>query len=176
MSLQLMKDEKILWKSYPGKKYRTFLFITQFGLALLISIFFGVVAKELGMGAVFTSKVTTIISIGIVLVGLIYAGYNQLMFLFIQYFITTDRIIIKRGWLNRKLSSTKHENIHDTKVEQSFTERLISTGHVYIFTANDTNVSLDSSFLNTVPCFKSIDDPFMVHQLLEQAVEENSKQ
>lgn len=175
MAIHLLKDEKIKWKSYPGKKYRTFLFATQFGVALVAFILLLYLNKEIGLSDIIGEKTIGFLSIAILVVGGLYAGYNQFMLLFIQYFITTDRIIIKKGFLNRKLTSIKHENIHDIKVEQTFAERLIATGHVYIFTANDSGITEDSHLTN-VPSFQNIDDPFQIHQILEQAVEENSKQ
>lgn len=170
MSIQLLKNEKILWKSYPGKKYRTFIFSSQFGIALIIALVLGKVSNEMNLDSVLGKSGVTYLTFGIIGIGLLFALYNQLMMMFTQYFITTDRVIIKIGWLNRELSSVKHENIQDIKVEQTLSERIISTGSVYIFTANDIAATVnDSNKLNNTPCFQNIDDPFYVHRLIEEA-------
>lgn len=177
MAIQLLKNEKILWKSFPGKKYRMFIFSSQFGISLIIALLLSKGAKELKLDSVLGDSVVSILTFGIIGLGLLFALYNQFMLMLTQYFITTDRIIVKTGWLNRDLKSVKHENIQDIQVEQKFSERLISTGSVYISTANDVSTTIhDKNRLNNVPCFENIDDPFHVHRILEEAIEENSLQ
>jgi len=177
MSIRLMKEEKIVWKSFPGKKYRTFLFVSQFGLPLILGIILFNVSKELNFDQNIHEKFSVAVLLIVGVLGLLYALYNQVLLLFLQYYITSDRVIIQKGFLNKQVSSIKHEHIHDIKIEQSLSQRMISTGHIFIFTANDSTINPnDSNFLNNVPCFANIDNPFQVHQLLEEAVEQNSKQ
>ena len=97
MSIHLMKNEKVIWKSFPGKKYRTFLFATQFGISIVLSILLWQVGKELDLYDVLGKGIMNFLVFGITVGGLIFALYNQINLLLIQYFITTDRIIIKKG-------------------------------------------------------------------------------
>lgn len=171
MSLYLMKGERILWKSFPGKRFRMFILTRDLALTALFGYLLHYALTALGQDFISGSLIWKIILCGVVF-GFIMAGANQISFLFTRYYITNDRLIIKRGFISRKLTSIKHENIHDTKVHQSIFERGLRCGNVYVFTANDSNVSEDDQNpLNKVPCLKQIDDPFKIHNLLSEVKE-----
>lgn len=174
MSVQLMTNEELVWKSFPGVRYRSFIFARDFFTFVFSSIIFYYGMSDLLPG-LFSDKVLLYISWGISIIGLIFSSFNQIQFLLIKYYITTERLIIMKGFFNRKLTSIKLEHIHDTKVIQSFSERLIKTGSIYVFTANDSNGSDDeNNFLNRVPSIKNIDDPFVIHRKLEEMLELNA--
>ncbi|QST02354.1 PH domain-containing protein (plasmid) [Pontibacillus sp. ALD_SL1] len=174
MAFDLLRGEEVLWKSHPGKKYRNYVFLRDL---LLAALFVGIIHymfKEIET-ELFSETWFLYIQLFIGGLGLSLAIIRQLGFLFIQYTITTDRVLITRGFLNKKLTSVKHEHIDETKQINSFFERMLSTGNIYIFTANDGNVSEnDSNPLNKVPCFRSIDNPRSVHRILHQAMEDNA--
>src|SRR5699024_554637 len=165
MAVHSMDDEKIIWKSYQGKRYRLTIFIRDLLFAVLAIGLLHYAIGEIGILKEGNTlwKMTGILS----LLAIIIIGINQLKLLMMVYVITNERVIIKRGWLNRKLISIRLENIIDTKAEQSFSERLIRTGTVYLFTANDSQNS-DDTFIQNAPKISNIDNPFERHSEISQ--------
>jgi|SRR5690625_791916 len=172
MAIHLMDDEKIIWKSFQGKNYRLTILIRDILLSTLAIFLIHYSFTEIGMfkGNGTNWKITGVLSLLAILV----IGVNQLKLLMQIYVITNERIIIKRGWLNRKLTSIKLVNILDTKAEQSFGERLIKTGTVYLFTANDSHNN-DDSFIQNVPKIENIDNPFERHSKISQLLKKKQR-
>lgn len=172
LAIPLIKDEHIIWKSYPGFNYRMFILVRDLVLAIAMMM----VIKELipsTIPDVFSDEIISKFSYIVLGLGLLVAAAKQISFLFIQYMITSERFIIKRGFISRKVTSIKLEYIHDTKVKQTVSDRLLKIGTLYVFTANDSHGLSDGpSFLHSIPSFQNIDDPFRVHQMLEQILEE----
>lgn len=168
MSVHLMKDEEVIWESFQGKNYRIFHLLkdTLFLIMVLLVLRF------------FADKVITVPTgkyiLFLFLIGIIYITIKQIQMLLIKYVITNDRVIIRRGWLNVKLTSISLVNILDTKVEQSFWERLIKTGTVYLFTANDSQNN-DDNFIQNVPKIANIDDPFKRHSKIAEIIKESKR-
>src|SRR5690625_4448216 len=90
---------------------------------------------------------------------LIFIAAKQIQLILVRYIVTNERVIIRRGLLNVRLTSINLVNILDTKVEQRFYERLINTGTVYLFTANDSQ-NTDENFIQNVPEIANIYEPF----------------
>lgn len=164
MAIHLVKGEKVIWESHPGKNYRLFVLFRDLALAFgSMGLFYYGLANLLGINDL---KISLGGSFIVFLLGLIYSIVNQINYILIVYCITDERIIIKKGWLNRKLTSIKHKSITDTKVHQTFTQRMIKSGDIYIFTANDSNPSIDGESLNRIPMIENIDNPFKFHALV----------
>lgn len=160
MAIHLMDNESIVWRSHQGKNYRRFFLIRDLLLTIIVSV---LIFYSLNTIITLSNKKMVWIITGLVFViGIIVMGIKQFTLLMSLYIITTERVIIKRGWLNRRLTSIKLENIIDTKAEQSFAERLIKTGTIYLFTANDSHNS-DEKFIQNVPEISNIDYPFKRH-------------
>lgn len=160
MAIQLMKNEEILWQSHEGQNYRKYILVRDSILALLIMI---VTFFVLSTFVSFISGKLTFFFIGIVfIISIITIAVNQFMLFTNLYVITNERVIIKRGWLNRRITSIRLENIIDTKAEQNFRGRLIKSGTIYLFTANDSQNS-DDEFIKNVPEISNVDDPFKRH-------------
>src|SRR5690625_7757427 len=84
----------------------------------------------------------------------------QIQLILVIYIVINERVIIRRGLLNVRLTSINLVNILDTKVEQRFYERLINTGTVYLFTANDSQ-NTDENFIQNVPVIANIYTQFI---------------
>lgn len=175
MSIHLISNERILWQSFPGVRYRTFVFTRDIMLFVFMSIIFYFGIQDFLPGVV-NDRLLLYLSIGLVILGVIFAAVTQIQFLLIRYYLTSDRLIIQKGFFNRKLTSIKLEHVHDTKVHQSFAERLLKTGSIYVFTANDSiGTESGTEDLHLVPAIKFIDEPFLIHQQIEETLEQNSK-
>lgn len=175
MSIHFMSNEELIWKSFPGVRYRSFIFARDFSLFIFFAILFYYGVDEFIPGFL-SDKVLLSLTFSIGGIGLIFAGITQIQFLLVRYYLTSERLIIKRGFFNRNLTSIKLEHVHDTKIVQSFSERLIGTGSIYLFTANDSKGADGEDVLHRVPAIKNIDDPFLVHQKVEEMVERNTHQ
>lgn len=174
MSIHLIKDERIVWQSHPGKRYRTYIFFRDVVFTFIISLIFHELFKE----------VPTVIemvgeenikwgSVGIGVFGFLFALFHQISFMFTTYYITTERTVIKKGFISRDIKSIKHEHVHDTHKSQTIFDRLLGCGTIRIFTANDNRNSLDPYI--KIPTIENIDNPAQVHTTLEQWLEENMK-
>lgn len=167
MGIHLLRGETIIWKSFPGTRYRLMVLFRDVTISIAAGF---VLAEGLKMmnESISTSALWTGGGIAAGL-GLLFSLINQLNFLLVRYYITNERVLIKKGFLNVKLTSIKHEHIVDTKVTQRLSDRVINTGTIFLFTANDTAASQnDQDPLNVTPSFQNIDEPFRIHQLLEE--------
>jgi uncharacterized membrane protein YdbT with pleckstrin-like domain len=170
MSIHLMRDEQIVWSSFPGKRYRSYVFFRDLCFYLIAAVLLHECLNQL-LPTIHTALIRNL-PYGLAGLGIILAGINQLKFLLVRYYLTTDRIVISTGFFSRRLSSIKFVHISDIKINQTFSERLLKTGTIYIFTANDSNINEDdSNSLNRVAAFKNIDEPFDVHSKLEELME-----
>lgn len=164
MAVSLMKNEKIVWKSYPGKNYRLFVLGRDLALGIFSALVVYFLLEFLGVK---NQKALFIPSVVIFVLWGILAAANQIALILVQYILTTERIIIKKGWLNRTLISIRHENIVDTEVKQSVKERVINTGTIYLYTANDSQ----TSELNKTPMIENIDFPFERHTKIMEVLD-----
>jgi len=163
-----MKDEEIIWESFQGKNYRVYHFIKDTFLTAIITIaIFFLLNKAL-------PEYATEVTLAVLIIGVIYIIIEQIKLMLVKYVITSERVIIKRGWLNVKLTSISLINILDTKAEQSFAERMIKTGTVYLFTANDSQNN-DKNFIQNVPEIANIDHPFDRHAMIAEIIKDSKK-
>lgn len=163
-----MKDEKIIWESYQGKTYRMFHLIKTSLLFLSILVLFIYIKSLLEINFMWKPFLALLI------IGAIYIFVEQFKLKLVKYVITNERVIIKRGWLNIKLTSINLVNILDTKAEQTFKERLIRTGTIYLFTANDSQNSEDN-FIQNVPRIANVDNPFERHSEIAEIIKESKR-
>lgn len=163
-----MKDEEIIWESYQGKRYRMFHLIKDSVLLLLLTFSLYYFAEKIT-----TTPIWKYILI-LFLLGICYIGIKQIKMILIKYVITNERVIIKRGWLNVKLTSISLVNVLDMKAEQSVWEKIINTGTVYLFTANDSQNN-DDNFIQNVPKIANIDDPFSRHSKIAELLKESKR-
>jgi len=165
MAINYMKGEEVVWESYQGKNYRLFHLIKDLLMVLIIT---GLIYYMLNMVIPDSSLKITLV---LLLIGVGYIIFEQVQLTLVRYVITNERVIIKRGWFNVKLTSISLINILDTKVEQKFTERLIKTGTVYLFTANDSQNS-DDNFIQNVPKIANVDNPFERHTMIAEIIKD----
>lgn len=163
-----MKDEEIIWESYQGKRYRMFHLVKDSVLLLLLTFSLYYFA-----GKITTTPIWKYILM-LFLLGISYIGIKQIKMILIKYVITNERVIIKRGWLNVKLTSISLVNVLDMKAEQSVWEKIINTGTVYLFTANDSQNN-DDNFIQNVPKIANIDDPFSRHSKIAELLKESKR-
>lgn len=164
----LMRGERVLWSSFPGFRYRLFVFIRDIALGVLLGFtayfFFSYFNLDFG-------KYNVLVPLVLSFVGVLLGVYNQIILMLTRYTITNKRVIIKQGLLNRRLVDVKIENILDTKVEQKVNQLMLGCGNIYLFTANDSHDH--DSFLQKTPRIENIDNPFQVHNLLKAAISES---
>lgn len=172
MPLRLINGEEIIWKSFPGKRYRMFILFRDIFVSLFLVMMLYYTTLEY---APIEIEKTTLLLICSVLfgLGLFIALIHQIQFLLIQYFITNERVVIKRGFFNRRLSSVKLEHVLDIEVRQNFTERIIGVGTLYITNANDRQFDSGTEALTDAAAFKFIDTPWERHRELEQILEDH---
>lgn len=163
MAIHLKRGEYTIWKSYPGKNYRLLILFRDLILGVLSSLIFYFGLKEY---EIVSAIVTTWISVVILLLWVLLALVNQISLMLIKYLVTNERIIIKRGWLNRNLIDIPNGHVVTTEVKQSLQERLINSGTIYIKTANDVNTTGDK--------IANIDNPFFINTIISEVVDDDA--
>lgn len=61
---------------------------------------------------------------------------------FVQYYITNQQVIMRRGIMNQKTESTMYNNITDVTLNKKFTERIFDVGDIKVNTAGHDGTSL----------------------------------
>lgn len=171
MGIKLLDGEEVVWKSFPGKRYRTVILFRDLSISFFVALMIQQVLVNL-LPDFFKDGLGFKVAAVFFFIGFCIAMYTQINFLLVRYMMTTERIVISKGFLNRDLTSLKYEHILDTKVKQSFADMIIKTGTVFITNANDRADERDASALDRIASFKNIDDPFFVHKTLEEFIEE----
>src|SRR5699024_2734305 len=106
--LNLFETEDVIWESYQGKGYRFFYLARDVFILLILLIATWFATKSL------TNSTTFKIMGGFLFLGSIYITVKQIQLILVKYLITNERVIIKRGWLNVRLTSINLVNILDT--------------------------------------------------------------
>jgi membrane protein YdbS with pleckstrin-like domain len=85
-----------------------------------------------------------------------------------EFVFTTDRILIKKGWIGTKTISAKFSRITDINVSQSLIERILKTGTISINTAGSEGYEV---------VLKHVASPYNLkkdlHNLKEKYIDEN---
>lgn len=166
MRTHLMPGEKELWFSYPGKRYRLFIFLRDFAISILLGFgtYFFIDYFNIELG-----KFKLYIPIAISLLMIILGIYNQILLMLVRYRITNKRVIIKKGLINRRLMDIKLKNILETEVKQNVNQLMMGCGTIFIYTANDVYENYGNGE-QTTPRIENIDNPFEIHNLLKNAL------
>lgn len=61
---------------------------------------------------------------------------------FIDYYITTDKVIERRGIFNQTTESTMYENITDVKLSEAINERIFNVGDIKVNTAGHDGATI----------------------------------
>ncbi|MFB6174781.1 MAG: PH domain-containing protein [Candidatus Nanohalobium sp.] len=61
---------------------------------------------------------------------------------FVQYYITNQQVIMRRGILNQKTESTMYNNITDVTLNKKFNERIFDVGDIKVNTAGHDGTTL----------------------------------
>lgn len=72
-------------------------------------------------------------SIFFLYVGLAYLTYATIRHFYYEYVITNQRLIIKKGFYYLRLESIPHYKIEEVLIRQSFFDKIIGGGTIFIF-------------------------------------------
>lgn len=164
MAIHLKRSERVVWKSNIGRNYRLLALFRDIILGILTAILFYAGLKEFGVQS--KEILFWVCSLSF-LMWLFLAAVNQISFLLISYVVTNERIIIKRGWLNRNLIDIPLDHVVSTEVKQSVQERVINSGTIYIKTANDLSTDGDR--------ISNVDNPFRLNTIISEVIDEEEK-
>ncbi|MDA3802564.1 MAG: PH domain-containing protein [Patescibacteria group bacterium] len=85
-----------------------------------------------------------------------------------EFVFTTDRVLIKKGWIGTKTISAKFSRITDVNVSQSLIERILKTGTISINTAGSEGYEVILKHVATPYNLKKD-----LHNLKERYIQEN---
>jgi uncharacterized membrane protein YdbT with pleckstrin-like domain len=86
-----------------------------------------------GAAFIFVSAPVTWIAVGACLIGIGFVAYRMLPIWTTEIGVTSDRLIIKRGWLSRSVNELQLESIEKVNSEQGVLGRIFNFGRIIIF-------------------------------------------
>jgi hypothetical protein len=81
------------------------------------------------------------VALGLIVFGLIYAGWQALRYLNEEYVVTTRRVLQMEGVVNKRVIDSSLEKINDAIFSQGFFGRLFDFGDLDILTASEQGIS-----------------------------------
>jgi uncharacterized membrane protein YdbT with pleckstrin-like domain len=155
--MQLLEGEHVLWQGRPSWRSNVSHYVVWIPLALLPVIIAGAVtANDHGTGLPYP----TWIGISIILVILV-VGIDTIRRYATHYWITNQRLVVRRGILARREQTARFERIQNVSVTQSLMDRLLKVGAVSFDTAGTDERASDFTF-------RGISDPESVVRIVHE--------
>src|SRR5215213_4604196 len=135
---QYRTEEKVLWEGYPSMRTLVPALIALFLLfAAIFALAFFVVPTFAGsalptIAFLIGGAIYLVLTIGMVLKALIRTRMTH-------YRITTERLFIERGLLNKRTDELELERYKDIFLNQTFFDRLVGCGDIKIVTGDTTS-------------------------------------
>jgi len=137
--LHLTDDEEVRWAGRPSR----------YTIAIQLAV--AATAAAVGAGLILfvwepTLLVTiaaTVVGAVLLLAGLGYGAYVYLKWRRLLYVITTEEVYVKEGLISRDVVQIRLDRIQNTTYEQSILQRLLSIGHVELYTAGSGTQDLE---------------------------------
>jgi len=150
----LDSDEKIIYFFRPSRKA----YLLQYALSIILFLgalsllIFSIIPKTTTISSIWF-KILFVLSLIIILISLISVGKVEYNIFSRRYALTTQRLMYSRGLFTESFKSVMYNNITDVSLEQSFWDRLLNTGTLYIETAGAEKYELR---------YRKISKPFQV--------------
>ncbi len=153
VTFNLSEGEEIIFQGHPSWRAIIGFYLKGVGVAIVL----GVIAKLIGAGGFQVFLVVLVVIALTVLIGFIRRVATV-------YTITTRRLNIKRGIVQREVQETRLERVQNVNYNQSVYQRLVRIGDVDF----DTAASGDYDFI-----FYGVADPAEVVHRVDQATGAN---
>ncbi|WP_409200897.1 PH domain-containing protein [Methanobrevibacter sp. DSM 116169] len=172
-------NEKIIYKAKPNFFFSLKKAIIVFFLLAFIMGSTSVIIESIGRLQVYIIErvklpLTSYVVIAIVVIILIlifYIVWQILSWYSIEYTLTSERIIVKKGVLLRNKSFMPYSSIQDVSSSQSILGRLFSVGSVFAYSAYDNNQiilnniskpsNVEDIIFNQLKRFRSSQNPYV---------------
>lgn len=155
--MHLLEGERVLWQGRPSWRSDLSHFVVWIPIALLPAIIAGVLtAKDQGTGPSYP----TWIGISVMLVILV-VGIDAIRRYATHYWITTQRLVVRRGILTRREQTARFDRIQNVSITQSLMDRLLKVGAVSFDTAGTDERASDFTF-------RGISDPESVVRIVAE--------
>ncbi|MFP4538171.1 MAG: PH domain-containing protein [Dichotomicrobium sp.] len=107
----------------------------HFHILLYVLAWFLIIGCLLFAGAafIFFSAPVTWIAVGACLVGIGFIAYWMLPIWTTEIGVTSDRLIIKRGWLSRSVNELQLESVEKVNSEQDVLGRILNYGSIIVY-------------------------------------------
>lgn len=86
-----------------------------------------------GAAFIFLSAPVTWLAVGVCLVGIGFVAYRMLPIWTTEIGVTSDRLIIKRGWLSSSVNELQLESVEKVNSEQSILGRILNYGSIIVY-------------------------------------------
>ena len=128
--MELLQDEKVLWRGRPSWRAYLGYFLKYGVLALVLGVVVEILRDTVWDGAPrgYAWTITVLLLLVVVIVGMI----RKLQTL---YTVTSERIHIRQGILSRRDHSTTHARVQNVNSSQGIIDRILGTGDVDFDTA-----------------------------------------
>lgn len=161
---KLNSDEKLITVFSIGKGYINFMLVVTFLLCALIFSLCFIVSRFIQDSSAIVIWFGVIVSV-IIYIGFIiyYKFYLKVSY---QYALTSERVMIKEGWLQTKLTSIDYQTLTDVKVVETFTDKLFTkTASILLNTAGADATEGE---------LKYVQNPYEIKKQIYQLAEERN--
>lgn len=158
------KTERVIFECYPSLKLVNLKSIGLFALFIIIAII-AVIVKSVQGISLFSgvgSLEVLILIVGLIITGLYY-GYQMFLSYSNHYKLTSQRIFITTGLLNKQIDEIELEKYKDILVRQTFVDKFINCGDIDVMSADASCPVLKIPY---------VDDPINKKELIRTAARE----
>jgi uncharacterized membrane protein YdbT with pleckstrin-like domain len=157
-------DERTLWEEYPSFRTAIPVLIIEVLLFVAALVAVSVVAAP---SAVIAGIGLQFIVVAVFLVVLLITFFRYFLRLrSTKYKLTSQRIFVTRGILNKRIDEIELEKYRDIFVSQAFLDRIMGCGDIKVVTGDVTNPTVD---------IQDVTDPMSKKELIRSAARERQK-
>lgn len=136
--------ERVLWQEYPSMRTTippVVALVVLFAIAMGLVISLRPAAAE-GRGQFWDALPWIVVAVFLLLiVGLLVK--NAIRLYSVRYRLSTQRIFVDRGILNRRTDEVELEQYKDVYVNQTFFDKLVGCGDIKVLTGDETTQTVD---------------------------------
>ncbi|MFB6181230.1 MAG: PH domain-containing protein [Candidatus Nanohalobium sp.] len=152
----LMESETLQEKAYPSIKDTTFIGSYLIAGVMTVAVL-ALAASPSIMGLSFPGYWF----LGLLIIPLAFFIRVEVKRRFIEYFITDQKVIERRGLLSQTTESTMYENITDVRLNESLLERIFDVGDIKVNTAGHDGATIK---------LKGVKNPERVKTMIESNI------
>ena len=108
-------------------------------------------------------QLTTIAIILLIFLLILWAIWDLISWKYTEYILTDQRIIVQKGFINKKRSYIRYNKVQDVVIYQSLLERIFASGDIEIFSGHE----------NTTIVLENVPQPYHLEDKINRMIDKN---